>query len=40
MAIKLDMSKVYKHARHVNGLFVWTEDIPPHLRYVPLADYS
>nr|XP_023887897.1 uncharacterized protein LOC112000026 [Quercus suber] len=28
-----------KHARHVAGLKVWMEDVPPHLYFVLLTDY-
>ncbi|XP_030958848.1 uncharacterized protein LOC115980769 [Quercus lobata] len=29
-----------KHARHVRGFTVWTEDVPPHLNSVFLADHD
>ena len=29
-----------KHARHVAGLQVWMEDVPPHLYFVLLTDHG
>ena len=29
-----------KHARHVRGFSVWTENAPPHPDYVFLADHG
>ena len=29
-----------KHARHVVGLKVWMEDVPPHLYFVLLTDHG
>ena len=29
-----------KHARHVRGFSVWTEDVPPHLSHVIFADHG
>ena len=29
-----------KHARHVRGFSVWTENVPPHLNSVFLADHG
>ena len=29
-----------RHARHVSGLVVWMEEVPPHIISVLLADYG
>ena len=29
-----------KHARHVRGFSMWTENVPPHLNFVFLADHG
>ena len=29
-----------RHVRHVSGLYVWIENVPPHLNVVLLSDYG
>ena len=29
-----------RHARHVSGLLVWMEDVPPHINSILLVDFG